>query len=254
MANQASTNALIKLTLMAGLIAILVMGNAVAQVMTKTLTFDDPDQVMLISEFGGVITGSGDTVKVEMALPAGNRAEAYKSLDIQAGDIIKMANGKPLDSVKTLKELYEKAAIGDVIKLAIIRDGKPLMVKFAKADPNDQPQGMRMVVTEGPDDSAPTSLMGAGLILAVEDGKIVINDILKEVAPKFTGYTPQKDDIITELNSNKLESPDNLDKLYEAIKPGEDVTLTLLHDGKLQNTSYKKPAEQGTRRVIRKSN
>jgi S1-C subfamily serine protease len=240
--------------LAATLLLIISASNTAAQVITRTLTVDDPDAIMMINEFGGVIIGAGDTVKVEMVMPANNRADAYKTLDIEGGDIIKMVNGKALNSVKTLKELYETAAAGDIIKLGVIREGKPLMIKFAKANPDDQPQGMRMVVTESIDDSAPTSLVGIGIMLAVENGQIKISDVMKEIAPEFTGYTPHKDDIITELNGTKLESPDDLDRLYETIKPGEAVNLTLLHNGQKQQTSFVKPIEPGMRKIIRKTN
>ena len=253
MYQRKNKNILKKILLIAGMFSILATANLSAQAITRTLTVDDPDAVMMINEFGGVIIGAGDTVKVEMVMPPNNRADAYKTLDIEGGDIIKMVNGKALNSVKTLKELYEATAAGDIIKFGVIREGKPLMVKFTKANPDDQPQGMHMVVTESIDNSAPTSLIGIGIMLTVENDQIKISDIMKEIAPEFIGYVPQKDDIITELNGNKLESPDDLDKLYEKIKPGETVNLTLLHDGNKQQTSFIKPADQGMRKIIRKT-
>jgi S1-C subfamily serine protease len=243
-----------RLVLVTSLLSLLVTVNPVAQVITKTFTVDNPDEFMMLNEFGGMIIGAGDTVKVEMVMPPDNRAEAYKMLDIQGGDIIKMANGKALSSVKSLKSLYDETDVGGIIKLGIIRGGKPLLVKFAKANPDENPQGMHMVFTQDIDDSAPTSLMGIGLILAVDGNEIKINDIMKEIIPEFTGYTPQKDDIITKINDTELKSPDELDKVYGKIEPGETVSLTFLHNGQSEYTTFNKPADQGMRRVIRKTN
>jgi S1-C subfamily serine protease len=189
-----------------------------------------------------------------MVMPPDQRAEAYKSLDIQVGDIIKMVNGKSLTSVKSLKEIYEKASPGDIIKLGIIRNQKPILVKFTKANPDDLPGKMEMKIIGGPDGSAPSPLLDAGLVLTVKGDQIIIADIIEEIHFDFSGYAPQDGDVITELNGQKLKSMEMLNKSYEAIKPGEAVNLTLLHNGQKQQTSFVKPIEPGMRKIIRKNN
>jgi C-terminal processing protease CtpA/Prc len=218
------------------------------------LTFNSPDEFILIGEFGGMITVANDTVKVEMVAPPDQRPEAYKSLDIQVGDVIKIVNGKSLTSIKPLEEIYEKASPGDLIKLGIIRNQKPTLIKFTKANPDDMPGKMEMKIIGGPDGSALTPLLDAGLVLTVEDDQIKIADVIEEIHFEFSGYTPHEGDVITELNGQKLQSMEMLNEIYETIKPGETVNLTLLHDGKKQQTLFTKQADPGMRKIIRKTN
>lgn len=105
-----------------------------AQVMLKI-----EGDVFDFSEAGAIITEEDDNVTVVLALEQ-MRPEVNKDLDIIKGDVIFMANGEKIKSVNQLKEIYQVLEIGEALKLAIKRDGKPLMLKVNKMHPDDLPR------------------------------------------------------------------------------------------------------------------
>ena len=55
----------------------------------KTMTLSgEPGELFMLPEVGGIIVKSDDGPKLEMVLPPDHRPENYKTVDIQAGDII----------------------------------------------------------------------------------------------------------------------------------------------------------------------
>ncbi len=208
---------------------------------TQAMTVKLDGDVFLLKEFGGIITESDSAVKIEMVMPSGNRAEKYKEVDIQAGDIIKMINGKSLTSVKNLKEIYEELAIGDEIKLGLFRGKRMLIVQFEKADPKELPGQMMIMAKPGPDGDAATSLIDAGLILAEKNGKIIVEEIIDNMMAEFTGQTPQKGDVITGIQGTSLTSTEQLREIYNKIESGQTVELTMLRQGEEIAAGFPKP-------------
>ncbi|MCP4633151.1 MAG: PDZ domain-containing protein [candidate division Zixibacteria bacterium] len=242
----------LNILLILGMLLCILIYTASAQ-MTQTLKIEDPDEVLLIQEFGGLVLCVNDTVSVMMVIPGSQRADAYQSLDIQVGDIVRMVNGQTLKSVKPLKEIYENAAIGDKLKLGILRGQKMMLVKFKKADPDELPGDMKLSVRNNSCDPDASTLIKAGLVLVAENDMITVQDILTEIIPDFKGHIPQQGDSIIKLQGMKVKSLEGFSEKYNQIKTGETVNLVLLHNGRKVNTSFKKPAEQNKQTIIHKT-
>ena len=60
---------------------ILLLGTANAQ-QVKTMKVMGGGDVFMLEEIGGIITETEDGLRVEMVMPADNRAEQYKTTDI----------------------------------------------------------------------------------------------------------------------------------------------------------------------------
>ena len=71
---------------------------------------------------------------------AGMRMAKYKDVDLKTSDEIFMANGKKVQSVEELQEIYDKLEIGDILKIAIKRDEDTKIISIVKADPKDLPK------------------------------------------------------------------------------------------------------------------
>ncbi len=231
---------------------ILMVATGYSQAVT-TLVIDDPDEVMNINEFGGLIVGMNDTVTVQMVFPEDQRADAYKALDIRFGDIIKMVNGKTITSVKPLKEIYDNATFGEIIKLGILRDGKMKLLKFEKADPEVLPNNMQITMDGSSEVQTMTTLFIDGMMISTADNNVVISDVISNMSPEFTGYTPAKGDYIVQLQGKEISSPDEFDKIYESIKQGDMVKLKLLSGDKEKECSYIKPAQTEQQTIIQKA-
>lgn len=208
---------------------------------TKTVTGNLEGDIFLLKEFGGIVAQTDDTIKIEMVMPSENLAEKYKEVDIQAGDIIKMINGKSLTSVKDLKKIYEELAVGDAVKLGLFRGKRMLIVQFEKADPEELPGKMMVIAGPASEGDVATGLIDAGLILADKDGKIVIEDIIDNMKAEFSGQSPQRGDVITSIQGNKLASPEQVSEIYDKIESGKTVEMTLLRQDKEITTGFQKP-------------
>ena len=116
------------------LISITILSALQAQVMLKI-----EGDVFELSEAGAIITEKNEKVTVVLALEK-LRPEENKGLDIKEGDWIFMVNGEKLQSVNQFRDMYERLETGDELKLALKRDGKPLMIKVKKMAADDLPQ------------------------------------------------------------------------------------------------------------------
>jgi len=208
---------------------------------TKTLTIESPDDILLMSEFGGLIAGMEDAIEIQMVLPANARHEDYKSLDIQGGDAIKMANGKSISSIKQLKEIYNSTEIGDVVKLGISRDGKMMLRKFDKADPENLP-GQMSIMTISEDGGEPMSeFVDIGLMLVDKNGVAMVDLIINNMLVDFNGPTPEKGDIISQIQGQDITSIEHLADVYKKAEPGTEVSLTLIRGDKRLSTAFIMP-------------
>ncbi len=218
------------------------------QTITHTYSFDDPGEMMMINEFGGMIMLKDSAVTVEMIMPSDNRPDAYKDLDILQGDIIIMVNGSKIKSVEALQEAYDKTSAGDMVKLAISRDGKMMMRKFIKADPESMPKPVVMTMTGiGGDDGNNLALAGVGVMLKAEDGRLSVESLINNIMPKFDGATPRPGDVILKIQGDDYASPQAFTDAYDKIATGETVTLVIERDGKELTTSFVRPKPMETK-------
>ena len=81
--------------------------------------------------------------------PAENRRDPYKGVDLQTGDLILMANGKRVKTIKELTDAYASTSVGAEFKLGIQRGKEMMLVAFPKADPKDLPQRSMRIMTTG---------------------------------------------------------------------------------------------------------
>ena len=224
---------------------LLVVPSVYAQTMkTKSLTLEGSGEIFLLKEIGGIFVESGDSIKVEMVMPAGARAENYQSIDIRAGDLIKMANGKKVISIKMLEGLYDSLAIGDELKLGILRDRQMVIASLTKADPDKLP-GKMMVMTGPPGGGVETALIDAGLLLKETGTGFVVDEAIDNKLVDFTGDTPQKGDALLKIQGHEIKTADELKKVLGQVKEGENVDLILSREGKEISASFIKPKSEG---------
>jgi S1-C subfamily serine protease len=109
---------------------------------------------------------------------------------------------------------------------------------------------MMTVSDDGEDISVNTALLDVGLILKDEDRKVIIEDVIPEMAEGFGENMPEKDDIITGIQGESLEDPEKLREIYEGIKNGEKVVLTLSRQGKEVSADFVKKSECSLKKKI----
>ncbi len=183
------------------------------------------NEIIVLRELG-VVAGPGeedDEVRLMMLLPGTEREVA-----LQKGDLILMVNGKRVRDVATLREAYDAADIGEVVKLGIRRGNERFLTSFEKKDPGEMEEGgaIRLVVG-GPDSDFDDihPLPEFGVLLAEKDGKVVVAMELPMGTPAF-----KKDDVVQSINGRAVASLEELRAAYELLAVGDDVALVVTRD------------------------
>lgn len=208
----------------------------------KSFSFsgDGPNgEMFMIQEVGGLVTLSDDGVKIEMVMPPDQRPKEFKDVDLMAGDIIKMANGKKIDDVAKIKEIYEALKPGETLKFGINRDGKMMIVSMVKGDPDKMPK--MQVMTVGAGDNMIPTLIDVGLVLVEKDGKLVVDQAIPEMVKSSPDFTPGKDDILAKINGTMVNNASSLSDAYMKIAVGSKVEMTFERAGEQHIVSFDKP-------------
>ncbi len=201
-------------------------------------------EVVVLRELG-VVAGPGekdDEVRLMMLLPGTQREIA-----LQKGDLILMINGKRVRDVATLREAYEAAAIGEVVKLGIRRGDERFLTSFEKEPPGAMGEGGAVrVVLGGPgsdfDDIHP--LPEFGVLLAEKNGELVVAMELPMGTPAL-----KKDDVVQSINGRTVASLEEFRAAYEPMAVGEDVELVVKRDGDEIRATRAKANQEGLIRV-----
>jgi S1-C subfamily serine protease len=204
------------------------------------------DNAVIIREIGAVITPKEEQLIVEIIL--GNHEKT--DTDIKKGDIILMANGKRVKTVKELRQQYDNANVGEEFKLGVKRDEHLLLVKFErKSDEELNKTGggmvMRMEQKEGE-----VILPALGVKLATKDNAVVIIETLPTLSHNFRSNPPKAGDIILSINGHKVSSAEEFDDAYTELNEGDTVTILFSRNGKENKETFAKPKPMGRRMMI----
>ncbi len=214
----------------------------------RTMTLSPgSDGIFRMKEVETIFTSENDTVRVLIVMPAGRRSDAYAEVDLQDDDKVLMVNGKRVKTVTELETLYGKLAVGEKLKMGILRSGKLIMASLAKADPDSFPKdGPQMQIVTSGGDTRPW--MGTGLMLGEDDGLVYVDRVLYEKEGLQGDEIGDGDELVS-LNGSKLENMDQLFSLYEKLDVGAKVDVVFTRDKKQMQFSFKK--EEGTGTLIR---
>ena len=96
------------------------------------------------SEAGAIITEQDDKVTVVMAMDR-MRPKEYKNLNIKKGDVVFMANGEKIKSVKQLEKIYE-ANVEGKISLLIQQSDFTIVYRSNEAYRTDLTQSIGLII------------------------------------------------------------------------------------------------------------
>ena len=170
------------------------------------------------------------------------------------GDIITAADGKPITDFEDLVAFLARYAIvGQTINLSVLREGKSLEVPLTLAarpsqqitQPTPEPQETSSGAYLGIQGTSVTAEIAEAMGLGADTtGALVVQVTAGSPADKAGikgSYKPFESndqqtliggDIITALDDASVSGFGNLVDLLAELKPGDEVKLTLLRDGK----------------------
>ena len=171
------------------------------------------------------------------------------------GDIITAADGNPVTDFEDLVAFLARYAIvGQSIKLSVLREGKTLEVPLtlaarpsqAAAEPTPEPQETSSGAYLGIQGTDVTPEIAEAMSLDVDTiGALVVQVTAGSPADKAGikgSFKPFESngqqtliggDIITSVDDTSVSGFRNLVDLLAELKPGDEVKLTLLRDGKI---------------------
>lgn len=144
---------------------------------------------------------------------------------IKPGDVIVFINGIAVTGTARMQEIMARCSPGDVIEISLIRDGKPhtASVTLRNRDGN--------VAVTGPE--TPMGVLGATFSAA--DTELLRRlELSRGVVVTLTGDGRMSQAgirdgfIITSVNNMRVASPDDIEKIFTAIRdlgPGEDKVM-----------------------------
>lgn len=212
--------------------------------------FTAGEKVCNVLEIGGLIVQSKDVIKFEMVIPSDKRPKGYEKVDIKAGDIIKMMNGKKIKDVKDIEDIYNNAKVGDEIKFGLDRSGNLFIASFKKADPSKLPQIKTITMgADGKESLVP--LPGTGLIAKESGGKLVVSLVLPNAPSEITKAGVKEGDVIVSVNGTKVSGKNGAEKEAAKVKTGDNMKMEITTGGKTKEIKFKK-AEDSGKFIIRK--
>ncbi len=230
-------------------------------------------EIFELPEIGGIVEQEKDQVKISGVLSKDRRAQAYREVDLQEGDLVLFFNGKRIKSIKDLEQSYSSLAIGDTIQIGVQRKEDRLIASLTKADPKSLPvperrrvmvgpdgrmttehvsggETQRVVKTFDPNASGITPVMALGVVVGNVDRQVRVLDRLPAPAPGPEGLKLEEGDVLQTLNRQKIANVQQFNEVFEKIAVGAKVELQYLRKEKTMTASFQKPEAQG-RMMIR---
>ena len=251
---------------------ILVSFSVQAQMIMKKAGSKDGD-IFLIDELAAIVIGEEKSIKIEHAMPADNRPEEYRHIEIKQDDEILMVNKKRVKTINQLQTIYDEAETGEVIKLGIRRGDEMFIVEFAKMDSEKMGKRKMMVMTktidsdEGgekvstkifsnkmmlDDSEGPIEpLLGIGLILQEKNGEVFI---IKNMENFEKTKNIQEGAELISIMGQKVESLKQVTQIFKELETGEDVVLKISSEKKEYSITFQKPEAKARKIIHRKEN
>lgn len=177
---------------------------------------------------------------------------------LEAGDIIIDFNGKTVKNSEQLRDLVQKTAPGEKVKIAVIRDGKK---KTLKAELGERKKGDKKIIIMSKDGKKDHIVWHDGNMIITGDsdrgflgvklqgmsdqlaeyfgvkGGALIGEVVKDSPAEKAGL--KAGDIIVEFAGRRVDDDDDLRYFIGKTKPEEETEIVVNRKGKEQKFQVK---------------
>src|SRR5262245_17827656 len=158
---------------------------------------------------------------------------------MQRGDVIVDVDGHKVNRTTDLSQLVAATPIGKEVKVALLRDGKPVTLT-ARVARREQPEAMAAAESSEPGQrarlgvavEAVTPEMASQLGMSGAAG-LIVRQVQSGSPAAEAGMRPG--DVIVEANRHPVKSVDDLRRAMDATQPGSSLLLLIQREG---TTSY----------------
>lgn len=180
----------------------------------------------------GIVAKAKDPYEDETEIAAVRARSPAASAGIKAGDKVLTVDGKPVQRHQEIRQILGRFDAGEVIRLKVERDGKPLELelKLAENIPPLQPQRLGVVTSEqtianddaeGEDDAEKT--------------EVVVSSVLPGSA--CDGFI-EPGDVITHIGEAAVSDAESLRRQMISAVPDERIRVAYRRDGKAGETEF----------------
>jgi len=145
---------------------------------------------------------------------------------IQSGDVLMELNGKPVRNLTEARDVLDTLSIGQTVPAKVHREGETLMLQIKIADRNSAPLLAKLETREQGLLGIDNSTRRCGVPGVQKCGVEIQN--LQENSPADLGGL-REGDVITEFNSYKVRTPEELNRRIRLTKPRTKVPITYYH-------------------------
>ena len=115
------------------------------------------------------------------------------------------------------------------------------ILRFPKIDPDKSGLKIQRVETVGGTGAGSTRVMPAeGMILGEADQQVIVANVLVG-SKEAMGVDLKKGDVLTAINGHEVVNLAMVDKVYEALKVGDEVEIDFLRGDESFKATFKKP-------------
>ena len=244
------------------LISLVLPHSVQAQMKVKTMTNDD---IFMIPGLGAVIAPEDGKLKV-LIVPDDCPKE-YASVDIESGDYLLMVNGKRVKTIDDLREVFKGIEVGETLEMGLKRD-KTMLIASMKRASDDDTGGKMMMMTrtittdeEGAGEGGMEFQGGAfsisvvpevGIAITAGDNGLSVVGLMPAGDEEMIGDQPGEGDIVISIQGKTVETIDEFESAYEAIKTGDKVSIEYKHNDELRKLSFTKMEIE--QKIMMKSN
>jgi serine protease Do len=204
-----------------------------------TFTANDESNRSFVKAYGGT-----QGIFVQQVEPGGPAEKA----GLQAGDIITALDGKPITRWEELMDHVADAAVGQPMRVTVLRNGKTEDFKVVIGDRSKVLEARDAAGGEQSEEGEGTPAKFGIYIQNLNDSlrqnlgyKGPAGVLVTQVEPgsfaEEIGLAPN--DIITEVNRHPVTSADQLKQMQNTLKPGEAVAFRVMRAGRNQEWSVR---------------
>jgi serine protease Do len=164
---------------------------------------------------------------------------------LQTGDVVLTLDGKPMENGRQLQVNLYRRAVGDIVSLEVLRDGKTLKVPVTVAERYNAFTGVPALLDPRENLVARLGILAVDLdkriselvpVLRVAAGVVVASTVAGAIDAREGGLAPG--DVIYAVNKKRVMDVKELRAMVDAMKPGDPVVLHLERRGELMYLAF----------------
>jgi serine protease Do len=170
---------------------------------------------------------------------------AAEAAGLEPGDVVLAVDGRPITQGRQMQAELLQRAIGDQLKIDILRDGKTLQKTVAIVERPKSPLALADLVSSGSNLVRELGILAMTLdekvTPSLPEARRLYGVVVAAIPAEYAAFNPglTAGDVIYSLNKTKVESLEQLRAALKALKHGDPAVLLVESGGTLGYVAFK---------------